>query len=69
MPDEPRKPYSLEYKIREEVRHVSPIDDLIEHDTESPDCICGPRVTPIELEDGSIGWLYSHHALDRERFG
>lgn len=32
-----------------DVRHVSPIGDLIEHDisTTEPDCPCGPQVRPV----------------------
>jgi hypothetical protein len=42
--------------------HVHPLRDLIEHDPN--DCICGPTVEPVPREDGSMGWLISHHALD-----
>jgi hypothetical protein len=48
--------------------HVSPIGDLIEHDLESEDCVCGPLVRPEKREDGSVGWVVLHHSLDgRER--
>lgn len=43
--------------------HVMPIDDLIEHD-EADDCVCVPRLDPVEREDGSIGWVIVHHSLD-----
>ena len=43
--------------------HVVPVDDLIEHDA-SPDCICGPEAEPARREDGSIGYVYTHHSLD-----
>jgi len=43
--------------------HVRPDDDYVEH-TESEDCVCGPEVIPVQREDGSYGWVYSHHALD-----
>lgn len=47
--------------------HTVPVNDLIEHDL-SPDCICGPECEAVERDDGSFGWLYSHHSLDgRER--
>jgi hypothetical protein len=48
------------------VIHVSPIGDLIEHsiDTEEADCVCGPRTRPVERDDGSIGWVITHHSLD-----
>ena len=43
--------------------HVLPVADLVEH-TDSDDCLCGPAVEPVPAEDGSIGWVVSHHALD-----
>jgi hypothetical protein len=43
--------------------HVIPTDDLIEHETDGDDCVCGPT---IEMTEG--GWLVTHHSLDgRER--
>lgn len=49
--------------------HVTPLGDLIEHDTEHrEDCPCGPVVEPVERADGSFGWLYVHHALDGREF-
>lgn len=42
--------------------------DLIEHDTDSDGCVCGPTVEPVEREDGSYGWLYVHHSLDGREF-
>lgn len=53
-----------------DVLHIRPVDDSAEHDTSTgePDCICGPEMRPEKREDGSIGWLIVHHALDgRER--
>jgi len=51
-----------------DTQHVYPLNDLIEHELEGDDCICGPEVEPIKREDGSIGWLVTHHSLDgRER--
>lgn len=62
-----------------DVLHVYPLGDrvtvqlggktvsaAIEHDTSTsePDCICGPEVRPEKREDGSVGWLIVHHALD-----
>ena len=50
--------------------HVTPTDDLVDHDTSSAeaDCVCGPQVKPVTHDDGSIGWLLVHHSLDgRER--
>lgn len=44
---------------------VHPVDDLIEHDVDGGDaCVCGPTVEPVPRLDGSVGWLYLHHALD-----
>lgn len=43
--------------------HVTPIDDLIEHE-ESEDCVCVPRTTLIHCDDGSDGWVITHHSLD-----
>lgn len=48
--------------------HVYPVNDLVEHDTSGGDCVCGPVDDPVVREDGSIGWVVVHHALDgRER--
>jgi hypothetical protein len=45
--------------------HVVPVNDLIEHDSSGErDCICGPETVPVERDDGSMGWLVSHHSLD-----
>ena len=45
--------------------HVTPINDLIEHEeTPDGDCPCGPETRPVKRDDGSIGWLYVHNALD-----
>lgn len=49
---------------RSDRRHVVPVDDLIEHDTDGGDCVCGPEETPVKRDDGSIGWLVTHHSLD-----
>lgn len=43
--------------------HVMPSNDLIEHD-DSDECVCGPECEPVQREDGTFGWLYSHHSLD-----
>lgn len=48
--------------------HVTPVDDLIEHDIEHrEDCVCGPRVQLHETPHGD-GWVYVHHSLDRREF-
>lgn len=44
--------------------HIIPVNDLVEHDTDSDGCPCGPRVEPVERDDGSYGWLLTHHSLD-----
>lgn len=46
--------------------HVAPVGDLIDHDisTTEPDCVCGPRVEPVQRDDGSMGWLIVHASLD-----
>lgn len=46
------------------VWHVSPVADLVEHDTDGGDCVCGPDTTPVERDDGSIGYVVTHHSLD-----
>lgn len=48
--------------------HVYPDKDLIEHDTEGDDCICGPALEAVPADDGAVGWVIIHHSLDgRER--
>jgi hypothetical protein len=44
--------------------HVYPSRDLVEHDTDGGDCICGPDTEAVMRDDGSNGWLVSHHSLD-----
>lgn len=43
--------------------HVLPRGDLVAHD-ESDDCACGPTTEPVTRDDGSIGWVVTHHSLD-----
>lgn len=45
------------------VVHVLPVADIIEHE-DSEECPCGPELLPVERDDGSIGWVLSHHSLD-----
>ena len=45
------------------VWHVQPVNDLIEHE-DSDDCPCGPVVEPVPRDDGSMGWIVTHHSLD-----
>lgn len=42
--------------------HVTPDDDLIDHQIE--DCPCDPTTEPVPRPDGTIGWLITHHSLD-----
>lgn len=42
--------------------HVIPRGDLIAH--EEDDCVCLPTVEPVPRDDGSFGWLVTHHSLD-----
>ena len=50
--------------------HVMPINDLVEHEwDDNGDCPCGPEVQPVERDDGSIGWVYIHSALDGRDLG
>lgn len=44
--------------------HTFPVNDLVEHDTDGGDCICGPTTVPVERDDGSMGWQVIHHSLD-----
>lgn len=44
--------------------HLTPVGDLIDHDTGDDDCPCGPRTEPVQREDGSMGWVVVHHSLD-----
>lgn len=44
--------------------HVVPVGDLIEHDADGGDCLCGPATEPVMRDDGSSGWLITHHSLD-----
>lgn len=49
--------------------HVVPVADLIGHDTDGGDCPCGPTTEAVYRDDGTNGWLVTHHSLDgRERF-
>lgn len=42
---------------------VIPTGDEVAHEF-GEDCICGPRLTPTQGSDGSIGWIVVHHSLD-----
>lgn len=43
--------------------HVWPENDRIEHDLDGDECVCGPTVERVPRDDGSMGWLVSHHSL------
>lgn len=43
--------------------HIIPVNDLIDHPS-ADDCVCGPENRPVEMDDGSYGWLHVHHALN-----
>jgi hypothetical protein len=50
--------------------HSAPLDDVIEHDTESLTCICGPTVQPIADSNWRVVLFVTHSRLaDRERPG
>ena len=44
--------------------HVFPVNDIIEHNTDTDDCVCGPTTEPVINDDGSCGWVIVHHSLD-----
>lgn len=44
--------------------HVEPVNDLIDHDTTTDECICGPLIESVPRDDGSMGWIVTHHSLD-----
>lgn len=43
--------------------HVVPSHDLIDHEV-SESCPCGPVTEAVKRDDGSVGWVVGHHALD-----
>lgn len=49
--------------------HIVPSGDLIEHDTDTfdADCVCGPTTEARKGDDGSVGWVLIHHALDARK--
>lgn len=49
------------------IRHVVPVGDLVEHVSDAS-CVCGPTTEPVKREDGSIGWVVTHHSLDGREF-
>lgn len=49
--------------------HTFPLGDLIDHDIEGDDCVCGPTTEPVPSEDGTVGWHVVHHSLDGREAG
>lgn len=49
--------------VEDRIIHVVPINDLISHDTDTDQCVCGPSLELVEGEEGD-GWLVVHHSLD-----
>ena len=45
------------------VVHTLPVNDLVEHAMKG-DCVCGPKLESVKADDGSVGWVVVHHALD-----
>lgn len=43
--------------------HVLPVGDLVAHE-DTDDCVCGPTAEAVKRDDGSVGWLIVHDALD-----
>lgn len=48
--------------------HVYPVGDLVEHVTAGDGCICGPTAEAVFDDDGSTGWMLTHHSLDGREF-
>jgi hypothetical protein len=47
--------------------HVLPVNDLVEHDSDGGDCVCGPDyeyIDPATSESYSAGPIVVHHSLD-----
>ena len=44
--------------------HVTPVADIVDHDTGGGDCVCGPRAEVVKRDDGSVAWVIVHHSLD-----
>lgn len=46
------------------VLHVSPLNDLVAHDTVSGHCVCGPALEEAPTGTGTAGLLIIHRSLD-----
>lgn len=44
--------------------HIYPVNDLVEHDADGGDCVCGPRVEAMTEGPGPTDWLFVHSSLD-----
>lgn len=44
--------------------HVAPVNDLIDHNTQSPACECGPRAEVVSENGVVYGTVIVHTALD-----
>lgn len=44
--------------------HTYPVNDLLDHDTDTDGCPCLPTTEPVVRDDGSMGWLVTHNAWD-----
>lgn len=47
--------------------HVIPVGDLVEHSADD-DCPCVPSTVAVHRDDGSYGWVATHHSLDGREF-
>ena len=48
--------------------HVYPVNDLIQHNTDSDECLCGPTIGAVIADDGSCGWRVTHNSMDGREF-
>lgn len=48
--------------------HVYPVNDVVEHDTDTDECPCGPTLEAVSNDDGSYGWVLTHHSMDGREF-
>ena len=47
-----------------ETVHVYPVNDLIGHDIDGGDCLCGPTTEAVPDDEGGFGWVITHNSLD-----
>jgi hypothetical protein len=48
----------------DDVWHVIPLDDDLEHFDSGLTCWCGPTLEEVERDDGGVGYVITHHPLD-----